>query len=141
MARSHSFGIVLNIPKATYQKAKRRVAASSRYWKKHGSHSRGGSSLPADKAANDPATNRDRAVVEVYELKNRKVARPITGYYKVAKANQPPKITNFLGHRICTVQHRTGKTGVTAKCIDGRTYVGRSNGDGMWINLRPKKGR
>lgn len=134
--RRSGLGILFTIPAKAYQKAKRRLRASERFWDKHASGRKGGwRSLPAEVAKKDPANNRDRAVVEVYEFKNRKQARPFTGHVK------GQKITIFTGTRVCNITQRTGKKGVTAKCIDGREYVGRSNGEGMWINMRPKKGR
>ncbi len=92
----------------------------------------------------DPATNRDRAVVEVYEFKNRKKATPFTAYLK------DRKITNWTGVRLCTVTSRKeGRRGfhgskivsVRAHCIDGRNYVGTSPGDNMYARMRPAKGR
>ena len=130
-------GISLTISKAAYQKALKKVNASKRVWKKHGSHSRSGSSLDTTKYK-DPATNRNRAVVEVYRFQNQKRAKPFVGYMKGEGVGA--KVPNFVGHRVCTVERRVGKS-VTAKCIDGRKYTGRSNVSGMWIKMRPKKGR
>lgn len=89
-------------------------------------------------------TNRDRVVVEIYKFQNRKSAKPFTAYLKGRK------ITNWTGLRMCDVTSRSDyktsgavrgtRASVTAKCIDGRTYHGTGPGDGMYINLRPKKG-
>lgn len=127
--RRSGFGILFKIPKSAYQKAAKKVAAADRVFKRW----RGKGGVPSE-LLKGKGTNRDRAVVEVYRFQNRTKATPFTAYMKGAK------ITNFTGLRLCTVVHRTGKKGVTARCIDGRTYVGRSNGDGMWISMRPKAG-
>jgi hypothetical protein len=125
-----SFGFTRRIPKAVYAKALAKVRQENRTFKKS---KRGGWSVKS-KGSKTYATNRDRAVVEFYRLQNMKVAKPITGYMK------GDKITNFTGLRMCSIIRRSGK-GITARCVNGHTYVGRSNGEGMWINLRPKRGR
>lgn len=136
---------MFTIPKKAYQKARRKLARSERYWDKHAEGKKGGPrALDAKKYPNDPATNRDRSVVEVYEFRNRKQAAPFVGYL------DGKKITNWTGLRLCTVTSRTeGRRGfygskitsVQARCIDGRRYVGTSPGDGMYARMRPAKGR
>jgi hypothetical protein len=113
MTRRHAFGFTLAISPAAYQKA-------------------------AARARSKKATNRDRAVVEVYKFRARKKPAPFVAYVN----RDGTKITNFTGLRLCTIQGvaRDGK-GVHARCIDGRMYHGRSNGTGMWISLRPLKGK
>lgn len=128
------------LSKKACARAKAKVRASERYWNKHASGRKGGArSLSAEKAKGDPANNRDRTVVEVCNFVERKTPKPFTGYYK-AKPGQTPTITSFTGVRLCTVASRSG-TAVQARCIDGNRYSGRPNGSGMWINMRPLKGK
>lgn len=122
-----AYGFVMKIPKSAYQKALARGAG------------RRGSK----------ASNRDRAVVEMYRYQQRKKAGPIFGYLK------GHKVTNWTGLKLCTVTRRSsGRTGfpdisgrrpervhVTARCWDGRMYVGSGPGDGMYVRLRPKRGK
>lgn len=146
-----AIGILMKIPKSAYQKARKKVAASQKLWRSHNRNpkkrKKRGMSLPA--GTKDAATNRDRAVIEVYEFQNRPAAKPFMGYLK------GNKITNFTGLRLCTVTKRTEarsgfvdvtgrrskRVSVTAACIDGRKYVGTSPGDGMYARMRPKTGK
>lgn len=143
-----SLGILKTVSKNAYQMALKKVNASRRVWKRHGKHSKRGSSLDVTKYK-DPATNRDRAVVEIYRFQHRKSAKPFVGYLKGGK------VTNWGGLRLCTVTkrssgrsgfpdvtgRRTARVTVTARCIDGHTYVGRGPGDGMYMRMTPKRGR
>jgi hypothetical protein len=119
-----ALGILYKIPKSAYDKAIKKGAGRRRSGKK--------------------VTNRDRSVVEVYRFQNRKSAKPFVAYLK------DRKVTNWTGLRLCTVTSRKeGRRGfhgakivtVQARCIDGRSYVGTGPGDGMYLRLRPKKGR
>ena len=126
-----AFGFMMKISKAAYQK----VMAKSRGRGQRSKH----------------LTNRDRAVIEFYRLQQRlkKKAGPIHGYLK------GNKVTNWTGLRICTVTSRKSarqgwigyssrrpeRVHVQATCVDGRKYVGSGPGDGMYVRLRPKKGR
>lgn len=124
-----AFGFKMKISKAAYQKALAKVQRENRTFKK----GRGGYRFKSAKAKTY-ATNRDRAVIEMYRLQSRKKAAPIVGY------KNGDKITNWTGLKICTIRQRIGN-GITAECIDGRFYVGRVNGEGMYVRLRPKKSR
>src|SRR4051812_42678154 len=116
--RKGGLGIVFNVPASACAAAQKRVQASARFWDKHASGRKGGArSLPsadlAKRGLKDPATNRDRTVVEVCRFKARKTAAPFVGYVK-----QPKKggltVTTWTGVRLCTVHHKTGKTGIVA---------------------------
>lgn len=124
-----AFGFKLRISKAAYQKALAKVRREDRTFKK----AKRGGWRTKSAGSKTYATNRDRAVVEMYRMQTMKSAKPITGYVK------GDKITNFTGLRMCSIIRRTGKKGILARCVNGHTYVGRSNGEGMWINLRPTK--
>lgn len=131
-----AYGILTKIPKSAYDKALKKVQKERKSY-------RGKKSKPLYKQTY--ATNRDRAVVEIYKFQNRTSAKPFTAYLK------DRKITNWTGLRMCDVTSRSSaRTGgfargsrvtVTARCIDGHTYVGRGPGDGMYINMKPKRGR
>lgn len=136
--RRSGFGILFKIPESAYRKARKKVAADQRVWRRYNpdpKKRKRGMSLPA--GAPRHATNRDRSVIEVFKFQNRKAATPFTAY--MDKSGW--KVKNWMGIRLCDVVKIRGAAGITAKCIDGRTYVGRSNGPGMWIKLRPKSGR
>lgn len=137
-----ALGMLMKIPKSAYEKALKKVQADNRVWKRH----KGGPLGPETKRH---ATNRDRAVVEVYRFQQRKSAKPFVAYLKGMK------VTNWTGLRLCdVVNRRVGRSGfrnvtgrrserVTfqANCVDGRRYVGTSPGDGMYARLRPMKSR
>lgn len=133
-----AFGILYKIKKTQYQMALAKVKRSKAFW-------RGRRSISSTESKADPATNRDRAVVELYRFQQRKKAKPFVAYLK------DRKITIWPGQRICDVTHRSsGRTGfpgysskrpervtVHAKCIDGHSYIGRGPGDGMYIRMKP----
>jgi len=149
-------GITMRIPKGAYVKARKKVAAETwraRSYNRNPKKRKRGMSYPSAGAL---ATNKDRAVIEVYKFQNRTRATPFVGYLK------DRKITNWTGLRLCTVTQRTeahvgfqpqhgagGGRGypsgkrvfINADCIDGRKYVGTSPGDGMYARMRPKKGK
>ena len=139
-----SYGFTMKIPKGAYQKALKRVQAADRVFRAH----KGKGGVPAEKLKGK-GTNRDRAVVELYKFQNKKAAKPFMAYLKGRK------VTNWTGLRMCDVTSRSsGRSGfpdisgrrservtITAKCVDGHTYVGRGPGDGMYIRMTPKKGR
>lgn len=148
--RRRRFGLLMKIPKGAYQKAMKKLRASARVWERYnpGRKAAGkGRSLPA--GVHDPATNRDRAVVEAYRFQHRKRATPFMAYLK------GQKITNWTGLRLCDITRRssgrsgfpdvtgrrTARVSFHAKCIDGHSYVGTSPGDGMYARLRPARGR
>lgn len=132
-----ALGFTMKISKGAYQKALKKVQAANRVFRRH----KGG--VPSEKLKGK-GTNRDRAVVEFYRFQTRKTAKPFVGYLKGGK------VTNFTGLRLCTITSRKeGRRGfggsrlasVTARCVDGRQYVGTGSGDGMSIQMRPKKGK
>ena len=138
--KRRSFGFTMKIPKAAYQKALKKVQQETRSYRGRRSKS---------SSAKRYATNRDRSVVYMYRFQNRKKHGPWSGYLTGYK------VTDFTGLRICTVTkrssgrsgfvdvtgHRSTRVTVIAKCIDGRKYVGRGPGDGMYLRLTPKRGR
>lgn len=134
-----ALGILFTVSKAAYEKALKRKRA----WERH-RNKKGVWTGPPVSDSQVKRINRDTSVIEVYRFQHRKAATPFTAYLK------GQKVTNWTGLKLCTVTQRssarsgfgrTERVTVHARCIDGHTYVGRGPGDGMYLNLRPKKGR
>lgn len=126
--RRRSFGFTMPIPQSAYKK----VMAKSKGRGQRSKH----------------LTNRDRAVIEMYRFQHRKASAPIHGYLKGYK------VTNWTGLKLCDVTRRKSarqgfpgyfgkrpeRVHIQARC-GGRMYVGSGPGDGMYVTLRPKRGR
>lgn len=127
---------LMNITKDIFDQAFARVSASKQFWAEHATKGK----LPEDKAKDDPATNDDRTIVEVYSFQELGAGvpfvekkKPYAAYFKQVPDSYAYVVTftgEVLAIVVAPIKEYTSRGAVVstrktfrALGIDGRVYA------------------